>query len=136
MDWRCKLSTLGQCKEEINAQSQQQSLQMKAQFDMQQLQTEMQMKGDLSDRESKNRILENLVTGMLAIQQKGIDVQPEWKPLEMELINMNLLPLFAQNLQNTGALGGAIKQQQIQQQVAAQQMQQQSQQQPENQAAA
>lgn len=113
--------------QQMNAQVQQQSLQMKAQFDMQQMQTEMQMKGDLADRESKNKILELLITGFTNIMTKGIDVQPEWKPLETEVINNTLIPLFAQNMQNVGALGSAI--QESQQKMLAQQQGQEEQQQ-------
>lgn len=109
--------------QQMNAQVQQESLQMKAQADMQHLQAEMQMKGDLSDRESKNNILESMVTGIMQIMAKGLDVQPEWKPVEQEIIAYTLMPLFAQNMQKTGALGSAIQQQQ--QALVAQQQQMQ-----------
>ena len=111
-----------------NAQVQQQSLQMKAAFDKDQMQTEMGLKGDLMDRESRNKILETFITGSLAVEAKGLDLQPEWKPLQQEIIANILMPLFAQNMQNVGTLGSAIQMQQqklLEQQQAAQAQQQQ-----------
>lgn len=113
-----------------NAQVQQQSLQMKAAFDKDQMQTEMQLKGDLQDRESRNKLLEIFLTGALAVEQKDLDLKPEWLPLQQEIIANVLMPLFAQNMQNVGTLGSAIQMQQqklLEQQQAAQAQQQQAQ---------
>jgi hypothetical protein len=92
-----------------NAQAQQDSIQAKAQADLQQAQAEAQMKSDLSEKESKNRLMEIITQGSFNVMAKGIDVQPEWKPVIQEIINNIALPLFDKNINNTAALGQSIQ---------------------------
>lgn len=94
---------------QMNAQAQQQSLQMKAQADAAHLQLEKQLDAQNDDAQSKNRKEEIILQGVFNVMTKGIDVQPEWKPVIDELIHNVAIPLLIQNTQSTAALGQAIQ---------------------------
>lgn len=111
---------------QMNAQTQQQSLQMKAQADAQLMQQELEMKSALGDKESQNKMKEIILTGAMNIMAKGLDVQPQWKPVIDEIIQNVGIPLFAENMQNEAAMQQAMQTPQGQQEMTeSEQMQQQ-----------
>ncbi len=99
---------------QMNAEAQQQSLQQKAALDKEHMQVEMEMKAELSEKESKNKKEEIILNGVFQVMAKGVDVQPEWKPVIDELIHNVAIPLLSQNIQSTTQLGAAIQQAQPQ----------------------
>lgn len=117
---RCIAGMAAQAQQnaEQNAQIQNTSAQAKGQQDMQLLQTELGMKGELSNAESNNKKEEILLTGFMALMAAGTPVPEQWKKVEEEIIRNVGLPLFMQNAQNT------VKTQQGMEQLAQGQQQQ------------
>lgn len=86
--------------QEATFKAQQESAMQKGQMDNQNIQTELAMKAQISDTESKNRMKEIILKGTFDIMAKGMEVNPEWKPVIDELIHNVGLPLFAENMSN------------------------------------
>jgi hypothetical protein len=117
---------------QMNAQAQQQSLQMKAQADSELMAQELSLKTDLSNVESRNKMREIILTGILTNMGKGIQVDEKWKPVVDEIIQNVGLPLFAENMNMTQQMQqGGNSEQQIQEQEQSEQMQQQGQDMPQ-----
>ncbi len=117
---------------QMNAQAQQQSLQMKAKADSQLMTQELSLKTDLSNTESRNKMREIILTGILANMGKGIQVDEKWKPVVDEIIQNVGLPLFAENMNMTQQMQqGGNSEQQMQKQAQGEQIQQQGQEMPQ-----
>lgn len=74
------------------------------------LNMELTLKGQISDMESRNRKEEILLTGVMNIMAKGLEVKPEWQPVVQEMITNVALPLFAKNQQAGNALMQGMQQ--------------------------
>lgn len=99
-----------QDNQQATIQGQIQSAQAAEQAKQQTVQLELQMKQAISDMESKNRMKEITLQGAFNVMTKGIDVQPEWKPVVSEMIKNLEIPLFAENVQNSAQLQQGIDQ--------------------------
>lgn len=112
-----------QANAQQNASIQQASAAAKGQQDLQNLQQEMTMKGQLSNAASNNRKQEILLQGLMGIYQKGLQVPTEFKEVESEVIKNVALPLFMENVGNEVKVKQGIEQMQGQEQQSAQQPQ-------------
>lgn len=129
-------------QQEQSAQMQQQNGMIQAQTAQQAAQQEQQLEAMKQEHEKliyAEKQKEISITGLWALWQKGVPLPAEAKPLENEIVQNILLPLFAQNMANAAQAAQAPAPQQeqeaqqepaAQEQAEPQQMQQQEQGQP------
>ena len=67
------------------------------------LEMELNIKKQISDNETNNKIKEEIITGIFSIYSKGLPIPAELKGLETEIIRNVGLPLFAENVANVEA---------------------------------
>lgn len=72
------------------------------------LSMELKIKKSISDTESNNKIKQEMVMGVFQIYAKGLQMPPELKGLETEIIKNVGLPLFAENVANANTLLNGI----------------------------
>lgn len=112
-----------------NAKEQQDSLIMKGKIDLDNLKEELRIKGEADDKKNKNDLKKIALQGAFQVMaSKEGDVQPEWMPVMQELINNIMLPMLAENVGHTEALGNLVASQQPPQQPEEQEMQPEQQQ--------
>ncbi|HEY8687743.1 MAG TPA: hypothetical protein VIM07_00800 [Chitinophagaceae bacterium] len=81
----------------------------KGAMDLENLKKKLELEGDAAKEASKNKMKEIALQGAFQVMSsKEGDVKPEWTPVINELIQNIMLPLLAQNIQHTAALGQAI----------------------------
>ncbi len=85
--------------------------QQKSQADFQHMQMELQLKAQTDQANSNNRKEEILLSGVMAIMAKGLEVKPEWQPVVNEMIANVALPLFAKNHMAGNAIAQSMQQQ-------------------------
>lgn len=113
---------------EDNIKSQQVSAREKGDMEVKQLEKKLELEGKAQDKQSKNKLKEIALQGVFQVMSsKEGDVQPEWKPVMGELIQNIMLPLFAENIEHTTALGKVLASQQVPQEGEEQQIQSQPQ---------
>jgi len=102
---------------QLNAQAQQESLKMKGKMDLDNLKEKLRIEGDADKEKNKNKLKEIALQGAFQVMaSKEAEVQPEWKPVINELIQNIMLPLFADNIGHTAALGKLLTMNQPEQQ--------------------
>ncbi|HEY4833006.1 MAG TPA: hypothetical protein VIH61_10655, partial [Waddliaceae bacterium] len=117
-------------------QGQIQSAQASEQAKGQNMQMEIQMKGNTESMVSKERQKEIILTGIFGIYQKPVPFPQELVPLRDEMIKNIGLPLFAENVANESQVNDAMNELSQQQQQPPQDEQQQIQQPQQQQVAA
>jgi hypothetical protein len=75
----------------------------------QSLAMELDIKKQISDSETNNKIKQEIVTGIFSIYSKGLPIPQELKGLETEIIRNVGLPLFAENLANAQAMAQGMQ---------------------------
>lgn len=96
-----------------NITSQQVSAKAKGDMELKQLEKKLELESEAQDKQSKNKLKEIALQGVFQVMSsKEGDVQPEWRPVMGELIQNIMLPLFADNIQHTEALGKMLASQQ------------------------
>lgn len=121
----------------MNAQVQQDSLKMKGEFDLEMLEKKLELEAKADDKKLKNKLKEITATGAFQVMSsKEGDVKSEWMPVIQELINNIMLPMLAENVGHTEALGNTLASQQPQQDTDEDQSQQNQIQPPPQQQAA
>jgi len=88
---------------------QQESAQAAEAAKRQTMKDEIAMKGDIENMMSKERQKEILMTGIMNMRGKGVDLGG-WAAVEQELIRNVGVPLFAENIQNEQSLMDAMEQ--------------------------
>ena len=76
---------------------------------------ELNIKKQISDSETNNKIKQEIVTGIFSIYSKGLPIPPELKGLEKEIIQNIGLPLFAENISNVQAMADGMPDEEEQQ---------------------
>lgn len=105
-----------QQNQEATFKAQYESAKQKGEMDLENLKEELKLKSDADKETNKNKLKEIALTGVFQVMSsKEGNVQPEWKPVMQELIHNIMLPLFADNLSHTQALGRLIGQDAMQQ---------------------
>jgi hypothetical protein len=93
----------------LNAKAQQESLAMKADFDMKELEKKLKIEGLAQTEQSKNKLREIALQGYFQVMSsKNGDVQPEAMPVINEMLQNLMLPLFKDNAEHTMALGALL----------------------------
>lgn len=103
-------SKMAQAQRQIkdNGEEQRMSAQVAEQEKRKSLQMELDIKKQISDAETANKLKEAMVAGIFGIYQKGVPVPPELKGLETEVIQNVGLPLFAENMANVQAMSAQV----------------------------
>lgn len=85
------------------------SAKQKGEMDLENLKAELKIKGEAEKEQSKNKMREIALQGTFQVMaSKEAEVQAEWMPVIQEMIHNVMLPLFADNLEHTKALGKAL----------------------------
>lgn len=109
-----------QMNQQQTIQGQIQAAQMAEAEKRKSLEMELAIKKQISDMQTANDLKKAMVSGLFGIYQKGLQVPPELKDLETEVLQNIALPLFSENMGNMGAMMQQMQQQQAEQQEAEQ----------------